>query len=70
MALQRYYVDLRSYPIEDRNKLAQKLNNYSFICTSFMDKIGLYEVFWDSATSISNALNIPEKYIFTHLPEN
>lgn len=70
MDLIRYYVDLRSYPLETRTALSNKLEQYSFICHAFLDKIGIYEVFWDNSTPISTLLNIPQDLVSTSLPKS
>lgn len=70
MDLLRFYVDLRSYPPEERLALSHKLENYAFICHTFPDVTGLFEVFWDYPSPISQILEIPDSLITTVLNKN
>ena len=70
MALLRYYIDLRSYSDNDREALANKLESHAFLFTSFLDKFGVYEVYWNSPESISQSLGIPKRFIFTTIPQS
>lgn len=70
MDLKRYYVDLRLFPVDERLQLADKLERFAFIFTPFLDKLGLYEVFWDNPDSIAHVLGISGTFISTVLPKN
>lgn len=70
MELLRFYVDLRSYPLEQRLSLTDKLEQNAFIVHPFLDEIGLFEVFWDIPTPISKILEIPESLVTTALNKN
>lgn len=70
MDLRRFYVDLRPYSPEERLVLSHKLENYAFICHAFPDAIGLFEVFWDYPSSISQILEIPDTLVTTVLNKN
>lgn len=70
MPLLRYYVDLRSYPTDERLKLADRLERVAFICYHFPDMIGMYEVFWDIQKPISEFLGIPPNLVSKTLNNN
>ncbi len=70
MDLLRFYVDLRPFSLEERLILSHKLENYAFICHAFPDVIGLFEVFWDYPSSISQVLEIPDFLVTTVLNKN
>lgn len=63
--MKHYHVDLRSFPLEKRKVLYQTLDSLSFMCNPFVDveRIGIYDVFWDSSESLENILKISSKYI-------
>lgn len=63
--MKHYHVDLRSFPPEKKESLYQTLDSLSFMCNPFLDveRIGIYDVFWDSSESLENILKISPKYI-------
>lgn len=60
-----YYVDLRSFPPDERKELYERLAGFSFICNPFLDRerFGIYDVIWDSSTPIEEFLKISPEYI-------
>lgn len=61
-----FCVDLRSYSLDERKHILNRLESLSFMCNPYLDKehIGIFKVFWDSPYSISDMLDIPE-YLIT-----
>ena len=69
MSLIRYYVDLRPYSLEERDQYCRKLERFAFLCSPFLDKIGLFEVFWDLSDPLFQVIGIPEHLVSVILPE-
>lgn len=67
--LKHYHIDLRSFPLGEREKLYKLLDGLSFICNPFIDHehIGVYDVFWERSEPIGTVLNIPQKFIIPQL---
>lgn len=63
--MKHYQVDLRSFSLEEREALYSLMDGFSFMCNPYVDRerIGIYDVFWDSSEPIENILKIPPKYI-------
>jgi len=63
--LTHYHVDLRSFSIDERKRLYDLLDGFSFMCNPFVDqgRIGVYDVFWESSEPIEKALRISPKFV-------
>ncbi|MGG7200728.1 hypothetical protein ACQPUL_08275 [Clostridium butyricum] len=67
MSLQRYRIDLRKLPSDEREKLYTLLENRSFIISIDLNNIGIYEVFWKSSIPIEESISFPKPSIITKL---
>lgn len=67
MSLQRYRIDLRKLPSDEREKLYTLLENRSFIISIDLNNIGIYEVFWKSSIPIEESISFPKSSIITKL---
>lgn len=63
--MKHYHVDLRSFSAEEQERLSDVLNRFSFICSPLLDRerIGIYDVFWDSSEPVEDVLKISPKYV-------
>lgn len=63
----KYYVDLRSYPLEERERMHDILNGFSFMCNYVAGVPGVFTVICDSKESIEDILQIPAELVQTYL---
>lgn len=67
MSLKRYNVDLRKLSLNERENVYDILEKQSFITTIDLKNIGVYDVFWDSSTSIEESITFPSESIITQI---
>lgn len=61
--MNRYIIDLRTYPIEERERMYKILYGNSFLCNIVAGTPGLFEVFWNNNECIENLLHIPSNLV-------
>lgn len=68
--MQKLYVDLRSYPPDEAERIYRLIYNLSFDTYSVAEMPHVYEVMWDREISVSDAANIPKHLVTFYLPHN
>ena len=68
--MQKLYVDLRSYPPDESERIYRLIYNLSFDTYPVAGMLHVYEVMWDRELSISDAANIPKHLVTPYLPHN
>lgn len=68
--MQRLYMDLRSYPPEEADRIYRLIDGFSFDTYRVAGMPYVYEVIWDSEISIPDAAKIPKQLVTPYLPHN
>lgn len=68
--MNKLYVDLRSYPSDEAERIYRLINSLSFDTYPVAGTPHVYEVMWDREISVSDAANIPKHLVTPYLPHN